>query len=317
MKRIAVIDVGSNSIKCLVARRHPTGGLVTLYENTLAVRISAGIGAAQPTLEHSALDAGSEAVAQLVSECERKGPIEDTRIVATSAVRDASNGNDFLRLVYDRTGIEATILSGEDEARLIGRGVIEDPALQEVGSPYSVADLGGGSLEIIRVSGGAIEQSLSLPLGTVRLTERFIRDPRAPLDVETRKAMTAHIEEVIRASGCHLSPIIVGTGGVVTVWRSMVAQQRGLALPEISPDLPRDSLREWIDRFAQMGWEERRAIPGLPISRTDIIPAGFVIIDAVLGLAGSDQATHSRFNLRYGVAAEALDALDRASIPNA
>ena len=307
MKRVAVIDVGSNSIKCLVGRRHPGGGLSSVYENTLAVRISEGISAQKPILSNAAIDAGSEAVAQLLSECERKGPLTEIIIVATSAVRDAGNGVDFGRLVYDRTGVELTILAGTDEARLIGRGILEDPALIDTAPSFCVADIGGGSLELIQVVNGEVGLFTSLQLGAVRLTEQFIKDPKAPMNPEETDALERYVGNMLQASAFPLSSPLIGTGGTVTVWRSMLAQTRGVTVQEISPDLPRSDLHQWIEQFAHLSWQERCAIPGLPTLRADIVPAGFAIIEALLDSAGTDHITHSRYNLRFGVAAEALD----------
>jgi exopolyphosphatase / guanosine-5'-triphosphate,3'-diphosphate pyrophosphatase len=309
MKRVAVIDVGSNSIKCLVARRHPGGGVFSIYENTLAVRISAGINADRPVLSHAALDAGTEAIGQLLAECERKGPLAETVIVATSAVRDALNGEDFARLVYDRSGIPLTILSGEDEARLIGRGILEDPALHDLAPSFCVADVGGGSLELIQVINGEVGLSTSLQLGAVRLTERFITDPKGPILATESLALERYVGEALQATAFPLGAPVVGTGGTITVWRSMLAQARGVTVQEISPDLPRADLRQWLERFRHLSWEERCAIPGLPKPRADVTPAGFSIVEAILASAGADTLHHSRYNLRYGVSAETLEQL--------
>lgn len=309
MKRVAVIDVGSNSIKCLVARRNPSGGIASLYENTLAVRISAGISAENPVLSNAALDAGSEAIGQLLNECERKAPLAETVIVATSAVRDASNGKEFSRLIYDRTGVPLTILSGTDEARLIGRGILEDPMLHDIAPSFCVADIGGGSLELIQVVDGKVGLFTSLQLGAVRLTERFIEDPKAHIQPDEVQALERYVGDALQASAFPLSAPIIGTGGTITVWRSMLAQSRGVTVQEISPELPREDLKSWLNKFAHMSWEERCAIPGLPTQRADVTPAGFSIVDAVMASADADVVHHSRYNLRFGVAAETLDRL--------
>lgn len=310
MNRVAVIDVGSNSIKCLVARRNPGGGLSAIYQNTLAVRIASGISAEKPILSHLALDAGSEAVGQLLNECERKAPLAETIIVATSAVRDAANGRDFARLVYERTGMNVQVLSGAEEARLIGRGIVEDPALQGLDSSFCVADIGGGSLELVQVVDGEIGLSTSLQLGAVRLTERFIRDPKAPIHPDDRAELERYVGEALQASAFPLGSPLVGTGGTITVWRSMLAQSRGVTVQEIAPELPRNDLQDWLRKFEEFTWEQRQAIPGLPTQRADVVPAGFSIVEAVLASADADEIHHSRFNLRYGVAAEALERLD-------
>ncbi len=305
MKRVAIIDVGSNSIKCLVARRNPNGSLVALYENTLPVRISHGIDAAEPLLSTAALDEGSDAVGQLVAECDQRGPLAEIHVYATSAVRDAHNREEFAKLVYDRTDCTLQVLTGTEEARLIGRGILEDPALVELDS-FCVADLGGGSLELIQVQGGEVGFSTSLQLGTVRLTERFVSDPRQPLQAGEMRALSRFVGEAVQASAFPLAAPLVGTGGIVTVWRSMRAHQAGLTLPEVSPELPRDNLESWLEQLQTLDWAARCALPGLPLPRADIVPVGFAILEAILGVAGAKSVHHSRYNLRYGAAAEAL-----------
>ena len=302
MRRIAVIDIGSNSIKCLVAADR--GHVVSLYENTLPVRIGRGLADKNPRLGSPEMLAGAEAVIQLYGECQRHGPIEETIVVATSAVRDAANGSDFARLIYTQAGIQPVILSGNDEARLIGRGVVEDPQITAQFKNFVVADLGGGSLELIALQGENVRSHLSLPLGAVRLTERFICDPRNRLPDKEAAQLDAHVRGTLIESGFPLQGPLIGTGGLVTVWRSMEAHAHGVTLPELSPTLRRSSLQSWIERMRLMTWNERLTVPGLPASRADIIIPGMLIVDAILDLAQADSLTHSRFNLRFGVAAD-------------
>ncbi len=304
MRRIAVIDIGSNSIKCLVAAEQRRGGVVSLYENTLPVRISKGISGEQPKLTTEAIMSGSEAVFQLYTECQRHGPIDDTLMVATSAVRDASNGVDFTRLIYEQTGTLPRILSGDDEARLIGQGVIEDPVVNAQYQDFVVADLGGGSLELIAFRNEKLDTHRSIPLGAVRLTEKFFSDPKAKPDEAQIASLSTYVREKITASGFTPQGPIIGTGGMVTVWRSMDAHAANVTLPELSPTLKRASLQSWIQKIARMSWTERLSVPGLPTSRADIVLPGMLIIDTVLDLAGVEELLHSRFNLRFGVAAE-------------
>jgi exopolyphosphatase/guanosine-5'-triphosphate,3'-diphosphate pyrophosphatase len=304
MRRIAVIDIGSNSIKCLVALERKGGGLASVYENTLPVRISAGISAESPRLGITAMSAGAEAVAQLVSECGRVAGIEEIIIVATSAVRDAANAEDFIQGVYTQTGLTIRVLSGDEEAELIGRGVIEDPIVVGQYDHFTVADLGGGSLELIAVDAGKAIAQASLPLGAVRLTEKYLPNPKQAIDPDTNTALEDHIRGALEECGFPLGAPIIGTGGMVTVWRSMEAQAQGVTLPELSPVLSQSSLHGWIYRLQQMSWSERLNVPGLPASRADIVVPGMIVIDQILQLAGAKELTHSRFNLRYGVAAE-------------
>ena len=171
---LAVVDIGSNSIKLLVAAPGPPGGpeLRVLFQETLETRISGGLGQDNSSLGEAGLAAGVQAVARLL---EMAGPYAPThrRFVATSAVRDAQNRADFAARILAATGAPLEILSGDDEALLIARGIRTDPALGGA-QEFCLLDLGGGSLECIRYAAGKIEQAVSLQLGAVRLTEKFV-----------------------------------------------------------------------------------------------------------------------------------------------
>jgi exopolyphosphatase/guanosine-5'-triphosphate,3'-diphosphate pyrophosphatase len=181
---VAVIDIGSNSIKLLVASRDAEGRIATLASRTLDARISAGISQEAPELTEESMQRGIGAIRELLAVA---APLSSrqTILVATSAVRDAVNGQVFRERVRQATGQAIRLLSGEEEANLIGRGLTCDPALADLRDFY-VFDLGGGSLECLAFRDRRIEQAVSLQLGCVRLTEQFVRDPvvwiASPLD---------------------------------------------------------------------------------------------------------------------------------------
>jgi exopolyphosphatase/guanosine-5'-triphosphate,3'-diphosphate pyrophosphatase len=146
---LAVIDIGSNSIKLLVATPGPNVGLElrVLFQKTLETRISGGLGNDKSKLSESGIAAGVGAIKQLLDLAQPFAPTI-YRIVATSAVRDAQNCADFAARVQTVTSTPIEILSGEDEALLIARGIQTDSALKGV-KEFCIADLGGGSLECI------------------------------------------------------------------------------------------------------------------------------------------------------------------------
>ena len=179
MISVAVIDIGSNSIKVLVAARDKPGAVTALKSKTIDARISAGISKAEPKLSDEGMTRGLAAIQELLADAAGFSPAK-TVLVATSAVRDARNGADFRARVKAATGHDIRTLSGDEEANLIGRGLTCDPALADLRNFY-VFDLGGGCLECLCLTDRRIQQALSLQLGCVRLTERFIQDPTAPL----------------------------------------------------------------------------------------------------------------------------------------
>lgn len=305
---VAVIDVGSNSIKLLVARAGTAPGcLDTRFSETIETRISAGISRDLPSLSQAAMIAGTQTIHELHRLALHYQPAQ-IAIVATSAVRDAINGEDFLKAVFEATGLRIRILSGREEATYIGQGLACDPAIGGM-RRFIQTDIGGGSLELIRFEEGAIQQAISLQLGAVRLTERFIDDSDAPLAPAAEAAIRAHVCAQVRDSGFDFSPVelpLIATGGAFTVSRAVLAAEAGRDIRESSPHLTRNLLTTLRQKLASMPLHERLSVPHLPAARADILPTALVTIDALLESAGRDQLTHSFYNLRYGIAADLL-----------
>lgn len=305
---VAVIDVGSNSIKLLVARvGSAPKSLETLFSETIETRISAGISRELPSLSEVAIVGGTATICELHRLALAYQPAH-IAIVATSAVRDALNGTDFVQSVFEATGLRIRILSGPEEARHIGLGLACDPAI--AGEPRFIqTDIGGGSLELIRFEGGVIQQALSLQLGAVRLTERFVSDKDAPLAAEAETAIRAHVTEQLKASDFNFSPRdlpLIATGGAFTVSRAILAAEAGIDMTQSQPLLEREALGRLKQKLAKQTLHDRLSTPHLPAARADIIPTALVTIDALLEYAGRDQITHSYYNLRYGIAADLL-----------
>jgi exopolyphosphatase/guanosine-5'-triphosphate,3'-diphosphate pyrophosphatase len=305
---VAVIDVGSNSIKLLVAQAgNSPKSIETRFNETIETRISAGISREVPRLSDEAIAAGTATIAELHRIALTYHPTQ-LAIVATSAVRDAINGADFVSSVQSATGLQIRILSGTEEATYIGQGLSCDPAIQGMTS-FIQTDIGGGSLELIRFEAGKIQQAISLQLGAVRLSERFIADKEAPITAEIENAIRAHVKAKLSASGFNFSPNelpLIATGGAYSVSRSVLAAQLGYKTKHSSPHLERSTLDVLKQQLAPLPLRERLQIPHLPASRADIIPTALITIDTLLEYAGRTSLTHSFYNLRYGIAANLL-----------
>ncbi len=306
---VAIIDIGSNSIKTLVARRRADGTLEALKNKTLDARISAGLGAANPRLSEEGMARGLAAVRELLALGAPFAPAR-TVLVATSAVRDAANGDEFRARVLADTGHPIRLLSGDEEANLIGRGLTCDPALAALRDFY-VFDLGGGSLECLAFRDRRIAQALSLRLGCVRLTEKFVADPASPLDPDALLGIALHTRQELRRAGFRFdlppSAEAVFTGGTVTAMRLLKAARHGVALEETPSVIATDSLALLVDELAPLTLPERRAIPGMPPARADVLPTALVTLLAVAETAALPRFHHSLYNLRWGLAAEALE----------
>ncbi|MDD3179616.1 MAG: phosphatase [Opitutaceae bacterium] len=307
MRSVAVIDIGSNSIKVLVATRRADGGLATLMARAIDARISAGISRSKPFLGEEGMARGLAAIRDLLREAAPFQPAR-TMLVATSAVRDATNGAAFRERILADTGHEIRLLSGVEEAHLIGRGLTCDAALSDLQDFY-VFDLGGGSLECLSFRQRRVEQTASLPLGCVRLTERFVADPTAPFTDDLRQNVMAHTTAVLRG-GFHLclppAARTVGTGGTMMTVRAILGARLGLAPEAIPPVLTVLQLRDLIAWLAPMTLEARKHVPGLPPPRADVFPAALATLIAVAEAGGIPEFRLSLYNLRYGVADELL-----------
>jgi exopolyphosphatase/guanosine-5'-triphosphate,3'-diphosphate pyrophosphatase len=304
---LAVVDIGSNSIKILVATPDAPEGpeLRVLFQETMETRISGGLGQDKSKLGEAGMDAGVRAISRLFALAAPFAPTH-RKIVATSAVRDAQNRAEFAARVQAAAGAPIEVLSGEDEALLIARGIQTDAALGGAKS-FSIMDLGGGSLECIRYVEGAIEQAVSLQLGAVRLTEKFVPDPQGPFPATARTAVAQETRGAFAASGFHFLPggKVVASGGAFAVVRALFGHRRGLADPNSWPSsILHSELVALLDEIAPLTAAARGDIPHFTRERADIMPAALVTIITMLELAGADRAVHSWNNLRFGVAAQ-------------
>jgi exopolyphosphatase / guanosine-5'-triphosphate,3'-diphosphate pyrophosphatase len=303
---VAVIDVGSNSIKLLVARKDADGSLITIDTKAYDTRISKGISSSNPMLSEAGMLAGIGSIKDLLRIAAAHSP-SNYDIVATSAVRGARNGGVFSERVRETCGVPLRILSGEEEARLIGRGLSSDPELSVL-DDFFLFDLGGGSLECLSFVNRRPTQSISLPLGCVRLTEKFIADSATPVSQTEQQAIADHVRKTFSESGFKFASThgkAVLAGGSMTTARVIIAG--GSSLAGGNPCIPTQALRGLAMRVCSIPLPERsQKIPGLPQARADVFPAALITM-LELATAGSfGSFLHSFHNLRYGLAAELL-----------
>jgi exopolyphosphatase/guanosine-5'-triphosphate,3'-diphosphate pyrophosphatase len=306
---VAVIDIGSNSIKVLIASRQKDGSLSALKLRTIDARISAGISQAAPRLSEEGMARGLEAIHSLLAEAARFSPVRVV-LVATSAVRDAQNGPDFIARVRAATGHSIRLLSGGEEAGLIGRGLTCDPSLAGLRDFY-VFDLGGGSLECLAFRDRRVFQAVSLQLGCVRLMEKFVADSAQRVAASLVPDIARHVREVFASSGFTFSlpaaTVAVGTGGTLTTVRTILAAKTGRTLEETDPIITIAQLHEMFAWLGAMTLAERRQIAGLPPARADVFPTALSTMIALAGIGGLNAFLNSVYNLRWGLAAEVLD----------
>lgn len=304
---VAVVDIGSNSIKILIATRDPDGRLQALGMKTIDARISAGISQQEPRLTEEGMERGLSAVRELLAFASPHQPAQ-VILVATSAVRDAGNGDVFRARVQAATGYPVRLLGGDEEANLIGRGLAADPALDRLRDFY-VFDLGGGSLECLSFRGRRIQEARSFPLGCVRVTEQFVHDVSAPFTAADHEAIANHVRGVLTRSGFRFdlpAATAVFAGGSMTATRLILAAEAGAALDATPARVPVAEVRRILHRVGPLPLAARQQVPGLPPARADVYPAALATMLAVAEIAGVDAFLHSFYNLRWGVADEVL-----------
>ena len=225
--RLAAIDIGTNSLHMIVVRVRPDFSFEVIDREKEMVRLGAG-GLDGRSLTPEAMHTALQVLSKFQRLAESHG-VEEIVAVATSAVREADNGGEFLRGIRQETGIRARVISGTEEARLIHLA-----AAYGVGSPGEVlvvVDIGGGSVEITRGPGGHVQQGQSFKLGVIRLTERFVKaDPIASRD---ERRLVRHVESTL---GKHLNQLVaagfgrvVGTSGTALSLGAIALVQEGRA----------------------------------------------------------------------------------------
>ena len=301
-----MIDLGSNSWRLVVFTFSPGDWWKRTDELYETVRIGAGM-AETGRLAQEAIDRGLETLAVFESFC-RSSEIDTIHAVATSAIRDATNRDDFLRQAHEATSIQIEVLSAEEEARLGYVAAINTSTLTD----GVVLELGGGSLQLVQVSDRHSGELSSLPLGAVRLTEQFLSGSDPPKRKELQ-ALRDHLQDALGEvewlregerdprppSGSRL----VGIGGAVRNLASAAEQE--VAQPfDIGVQgfvLTREMLREMVDQLAGLTAKERGEVPGIKPGRGDIILSAALTIEAVLERGGFEGIEVTEAGLREGL----------------
>jgi len=301
--RVAAIDQGTNSIRLLVAEPEGDGGFRELARDMVITRLGQGVDRTG-TIAPEALD---RTVGVLARYCGRARALhaERIRVAATAAVRDASNRDDLARAVLEHAGSELEVLSGEEEAALSFLGGTRG---LDAPGPFLVLDIGGGSTEFV-VGTDAPDAAISVQMGSVRLTERFVRhDPPTAGEVDAmRTFVRERLDEVAHAVPVGEARTLVAVAGTSTT-----VQAVALGLPHDDPEaihrtrLARGAAGNVLRRLAGMTTAERAALPVMAPGRADVIVAGAVILVEVMGRFAFEDALVSETDILEGLALEML-----------
>ena len=295
-ERAAVIDIGTNSILLLVADLIPSGTEVRpVTDRAIITRLGKGVDS-RGRLSAESITRSLEAVSQYAHIARAEGA---ERIVAigTSALRDAANAAEFLEPAAAAIGSPVDVIAGEREARLSWYSVAFDGALA-LKTPALMADVGGGSTELVAGSGEDLTSAVSVDIGAVRLTERCLqRDPCRPEDLacarkETRAALSAALQDKDVRS-------LAGIGGTIVNLANILSGGAGHELTHGSR-LSASAVTAITERLAALPLAERQKTPGLECARADVIVAGGIIFETLLSITGLADVVCSTHGARFG-----------------
>ena len=302
--RIAAIDVGSNSIHMIVAEARPDGHFVVLDRAKEMVRLGRR-SLTTGRLMKSAMDHGIEALQTFTSIARRHG-VTRYRAVATSAVREAKNGGEFIQRIYDEVGLRVRVIPGREEARLIYLAVSQVVDLRR--GPVLVVDVGGGSVELVLVEHGKPVELHSVKLGVARLTEEYLKaDPPRARDLVK---LTTHIEEELagplKTAAKRRIPRVVATSGTLLALISMAAHKLGVhpGREAHGLEVPATAVSQLRRQLVRADRAGRLEIRGMDPKRADLIVAGAILADVVLRTVRAKRIQACTWALREGLLLE-------------
>jgi len=297
LKKAGAIDVGSNTLRLLIAQIEGNRVLPVCRDREM-VRLGRNF-FPERVIGRQPL----ESALKVLERFQRTGLQEGVarfRAAGTGILRESSNTDQFLEAVRRTTGIAIEVLSGEEEARLSALGVLS--VFQDITGPTVIFDLGGGSVEFTWVQSGRIRETVSLPLGAVGLTEQFLlSDP--PLKQELGR-LRGHCLETLR-SRININESVsclIGTAGTVTTLTALAKK-----LAEYDPSringsvLDRETLNRLLSELTSIPLTTRQELPGLEPGRADIITAGLVVVLSILDFFDTDTLRVSDAGLLEGL----------------
>jgi exopolyphosphatase/guanosine-5'-triphosphate,3'-diphosphate pyrophosphatase len=318
VERIAVVDMGSNSWRLVVYGYEPgTPWWSLIDEIREAVRVGAGVGE-DGLIRPERIDRALHTAAVFDAFCSSSG-IDRVEAVATSAIRDARNGEELLEAIRRRTAIDPRVISGREEARYGFLAIVNSTTLED---GFGL-EMGGGSIQGMRIAGRGLVEAESLQLGSVSVSEEFL-----PGDKATTKAMKALRKRVaadIGALGWWTGGgRLVGIGG--TIRNLAAAAMKRLDLPDLDVQgftLQRDALEELVEILADRPASKRGAVPGIKPDRGDVILGGALVLAVAMDIGGFEAVEVTEAGLREGIFFERLlgegrffDDVRRASVEN-
>lgn len=299
--RIAVIDLGTNSVRFDVHQIVRPNRLNCLYKGKEMVRLG-DLLFSSGKLEQKAMDRCFEALKRFLDEAKRL-KVDRVHCAGTSAIREASNSQLLIDRAQKELGLEIREISGLEEARLIFKGIISNEAVAD--QSFAFVDIGGGSTECGVWQDGRLEYLQSFPLGAARLQQKFLSQPASTEEIQR---LRSHIKKVFQPEeGKRKWPkmsFALGASGTVKALTKIMKE-----LGE-GKRIQKKSLKDLIDTMSAMSREQLLNIPGMEEKRTDIILAGAILLDEFMDLLKTKKVLRTKYALREGLIQEQLESLE-------
>ncbi|MFB2934751.1 HD domain-containing protein [Aerosakkonemataceae cyanobacterium BLCC-F154] len=303
---IAAVDIGTNSIHMVVVQIMPELPAFIIIERE---KDTVRLGDRDPDTHNLKPEAMERAISTLhrCREVAKTLNAEQIIAVATSAVREAPNGRDFLKRIEAETGVVVDLISGQEEARRIYLGVLS--GMEFNNQPHIIIDIGGGSTELILGDSHEPRSLSSTKVGAVRLSAEFITtDPISNSEFYYLQAyIRVMLERAVDELKANLKPgefpRLVGTAGTIETLAMINAREKLGMIPNPlnGYQFSLKDLREMVNRFRKMDNSERATIPGMSDRRSEIILAGALILQEAMTLLGTETITICERSLREGV----------------
>jgi exopolyphosphatase/guanosine-5'-triphosphate,3'-diphosphate pyrophosphatase len=298
-QRLAAIDIGTNSIRCIVVEADKQGKFKVLDDEKATVRLGEGI-IRDNTISEAAWQRAMEALVRMKKIVDGFGVI-GIETVATSAVRRATNGDAFVKAVADTVGLDIQVISGEEEAELATLSALHNFDME--GIRYTMVDIGGGSVEVVVAMGNHVEEIYSLDMGAVVLTEHFITTD--PVKRGEYLQLRRHIRKTLRAAlidGGIPFHCVLGSGGTMTSIAAMVMAMRKEGYHSVHGyEVLRSEVVHLLAMLLRKDLKERRSLQGLPPDRADIIIAGVTVVDELMDLFNANLLKINERGIREGL----------------
>ena len=297
--RIATIDIGTNTVLLLVAETRG-GDLVAIREGATITRLGENVDKTRE-LKPEAIARTNAALTDFAAVV-RDAQVDAVAVVGTSAMRDARGGEKVRSHVKSEFGVDARVLSGDEEAKMTFAGALSGLAIGELES-VAVFDIGGGSTEIVRGKNGAISYAHSFDVGSVRLTERHVKsDPPTPAELA---AIEKSVQVELASSRGESASRVIGIAGTMTTLCAVSLEMHEYDGARVHGHvMTRSAIAGTVAKLAKMPLSMRKSLPGLEPKRADVIVAGGIIALACLDVLGAREVMISDRGVRWGLALE-------------